>query len=287
MRDLAAIAAHRGWSTVRVKGEDEFRREMWMQARTLGLEVKGYRPTARDQQELDQRSQAPARAEGRAPAPSRNPRPKSDQMRPEGPTAWTAADYDKGVSGVLLDAGQAPYRRRTGAPLTPFLRIDRGEGRVLDIWGAGLPAALARSVAQTGDAIHVRRDGVDVVQRTIDVRDVKTGATSQEVRDVRRNRWLIDAERFRQATPSQAARDKNLNGAQSHLRVLDTVIDAAVRDPERRARLHAEAREIVADELAQGRRFTPASIREIEPGLTRDVAEAGVRDTAVERARRR
>ena len=288
VRDLATIALHRGWSRVRVAGADDFRREMWMEARALGLEVKGYRPKERDQQELERRSEA-AKAPDRSPRGdgSRQPAARTRERAASPPPARARPDYDKGVAGTLLETGEAPYRRRTGEPATPFIRIDRGDGRLLDIWGVGLPEALTRSGAQKGDAIHVRRDGVDVVQRTIDVRGARTGAAHPQVRDVPRNRWVIEAERFRQSSPSQAARDKALDGAQSHLRVLDSVIDNAVRDPERRARLHAEARELVANELAQGRKFTPARVREVEPVLARDIAEARPRDATRDRAQQR
>lgn len=47
---MLRIARHRGWSRIRVTGDDAFRREVWVQARTLGLEVAGYRPTERDRQ---------------------------------------------------------------------------------------------------------------------------------------------------------------------------------------------------------------------------------------------
>lgn len=55
IRDMTAIAQHRGWSIVTARGSAEFRREAWLAGRTLGLEVRGYRPTERDVQELDRR----------------------------------------------------------------------------------------------------------------------------------------------------------------------------------------------------------------------------------------
>jgi len=48
--DMLKIARHRGWSEIRVSGDESFRRETWIQARALGLEVKGYRPRNRDRQ---------------------------------------------------------------------------------------------------------------------------------------------------------------------------------------------------------------------------------------------
>ncbi|WP_287104814.1 LPD7 domain-containing protein [Brevundimonas sp.] len=47
---MLRIAQHRGWSNIKATGDDAFRREVWVQARTLGLEVAGYRPTERDRQ---------------------------------------------------------------------------------------------------------------------------------------------------------------------------------------------------------------------------------------------
>lgn len=55
IRDMAAIAQHRGWSIVTARGSPEFRREAWLAGRTLGLEVRGYQPSERDVQELDRR----------------------------------------------------------------------------------------------------------------------------------------------------------------------------------------------------------------------------------------
>ena len=53
VRDLVAIARHRGWSHVHVTGSETFRRAAWIEASRQGLEVRGYRPSERDLQELD------------------------------------------------------------------------------------------------------------------------------------------------------------------------------------------------------------------------------------------
>jgi hypothetical protein len=55
IRDMTAIAQHRGWTIVAVRGSASFRREAWLAGRTVGIEVRGYRPTERDMQELDRR----------------------------------------------------------------------------------------------------------------------------------------------------------------------------------------------------------------------------------------
>lgn len=65
IRDMAAVAHHRGWTVVVVHGETDFRREAWLTATALGMEVRGYQPTERDRQELERRQAALARKAAR------------------------------------------------------------------------------------------------------------------------------------------------------------------------------------------------------------------------------
>jgi hypothetical protein len=66
IRDMAAVAQHRGWTVVEVHGDKDFRREAWLTASALGLEVRGYQPSERDRQELERRQAALARRAARA-----------------------------------------------------------------------------------------------------------------------------------------------------------------------------------------------------------------------------
>ena len=278
IRDMVAIAAHRRWRTIQVKGDDDFRREVWMEARALGLEVRGYRPRERDQQELEARAKAPtSRTVSPISAHDRQPRAGGGEASPSRPTP-RQPDYDAGVRGVLIEVGEAPYRRRQGQPRTPYLRIDRGDGRALDIWGVGLTGALARSGAKPGDQVLVRRDGIDRVQKTIDVRDPRTGETTRQEREVPRNRWTVLAERFRDASSAEAARDPELKAAQSQLAVVKTVIEASLRDPAARARAYSAAREQVAAKLGEGRQFRPARVQEPAQATERTQAPPGKRN---------
>jgi hypothetical protein len=52
---MVMVARHRGWRIVVARGSPEFRREAWLAGRALGLEVRGYRPTERDLQDLERR----------------------------------------------------------------------------------------------------------------------------------------------------------------------------------------------------------------------------------------
>lgn len=61
IRDMAAVAHHRGWTVVVVHGEANFRREAWLTASALGMEVRGYQPAERDRQEFERRQAVLAR----------------------------------------------------------------------------------------------------------------------------------------------------------------------------------------------------------------------------------
>lgn len=56
IRDALEIAKHRDWRIVTAQGSTAFRREAWLAGRSLSLEVRGYRPTERDLQELERRT---------------------------------------------------------------------------------------------------------------------------------------------------------------------------------------------------------------------------------------
>ena len=70
VRDLVAIAQHRGWTHVRVRGASGFRREVWLATRVAGLEVDGHHPTERDRQELARRLERQARHQNPDPTPA-------------------------------------------------------------------------------------------------------------------------------------------------------------------------------------------------------------------------
>lgn len=66
--DMLRIARHREWSSVRVAGDEAFRREVWVQGQALGLDIKGHRPTERDRAA----AAAPERASTTSPSPDRD-----------------------------------------------------------------------------------------------------------------------------------------------------------------------------------------------------------------------
>jgi hypothetical protein len=282
VRDLVSIAEHRGWKSIDVRGQEDFRREVWLEARTAGLEVRGHKPSERDLQELERRLSA-RDVSSVAPGRERNSSYEPgvlDPARtaPEGRTAPAAAkperiDYDRGFTGKLLETGEAPYKHRAGQELTPYVRVEQANGRQVEIWGVGLPDALERAAAKVGDEIMLRRDGVERVMKTVEIKDRETGEVALEKREVPRNRWIVEAERFRASTPAQAARDPDLRDAQSRLAVVAAVVKDRHADPAVQDRLIASAKEQIAGHIEQGARFAAAMVREPETAKERPANE--------------
>ncbi len=77
VKSLVEIAIARGWTTITVKGTDEFRRSAWMEAAQRGLSVVGYKPSELDFAELASRP---------AGNTVENGTPKSKASVPGGPT---------------------------------------------------------------------------------------------------------------------------------------------------------------------------------------------------------
>lgn len=123
---MLRIAQHRGWPQLKVSGDEAFRREVWVQARALGLEVTGYKPTERDRQAANE-------GEGRAAGRETLARPV-EQSR-------------EGLKR-RLEMAAVVVRTLVGDPAAQARIIDRARAR------AGLGADRPRS--RTKDSVRER-----------------------------------------------------------------------------------------------------------------------------------
>src|SRR5258708_6979006 len=208
IRDMVSVAQHRQWESLQVRGSMEFRREAWLEAGARGLEVQGYQPTELDRQTLADRREVWDRAH------SGTPEVEARSASDRGERA-DKFDYDKGISGRLIEVGQAPYRNRTDAEASTYVALELDNGRQHQVWGVGLEKATADSDAEPCDLVHVRRDGIERVTKEITDIDVTSVHAHIEQRQVARNRWQMTAEKFRTADRQTAARDLDLIQAQS------------------------------------------------------------------------
>ena len=201
--DMIELAAHRGWQSLKAKGPEEFRREMWVEGTAQGLKVQGYRPTEKDQEEANRRSQmigerAIERTD-RATISANAKKPDREDQQ-----ASPRQSYSDGISGKITDIGTAPYRNREGADPVPFVALTNKAGKEEHIWSVTLPAALEKHDLKVGDRATFFSPGVEPV--TYKTKDQKTG---EEV-ERQGHRRLWDAKDIeRETQPQRAAQGKS------------------------------------------------------------------------------
>ena len=254
VRDMVSVAQHRRWDALNVRGSAEFRREAWLEAGARGIEVQGYQPTDLDRQALFDRQEVRNRS---------HPRTHEAEVHSVYDRGERAErlDYDKGVSGRLIEVGRAPYRNRNDAEPSTYVAIELDNGRQHQVWGVGLEEATADSKARPGDRIQVRRDGVERVAKDIKVIDASSGSARIERRQVPRNRWRVTAEKFRAADRQAAARNPDLVAAQSQMVIIEKALERAFPEDERaRHDIIEAARDRIAGHLQQGHSFARATV---------------------------
>ena len=255
IRDMVSVAQHRQWEALQVRGSVEFRREAWLEANARGMDVKGYQPSEIDRQALADRRGVWDRAQARtndAEARSASDRPlQADRL-----------DYDKGVSGRLMEVGYGPYRNRPDAEPSTYVAIELDDGRRHQVWGVGVVADVADSGARPGDRISLRRDNVVPVIRAIKSIDAATGIAGNEQRQMWRNVWSVTVEARRADRPA-AAHDSDLLASQSQIAVIHKLVERALpNDENARQNIMAFAKERIAQHLENGHSFSRATVME-------------------------
>lgn len=272
IRDMVSVAQHRQWEALDVRGSVEFRREAWLEAGARGLDVRGYQPTDLDRQALADRREVWDRAYVRA----NEVEVRSASDRDERADKF---DYDKGVSGRLIEVSRAPYRNRAEAETSTYVAIELNNGRRHQMWGVGLEQATKDSGAKPGDRIYVRRDGVERVTKETKAIDAATGLAGIERRQVPRNRWRVTAETFRATDQATAARDPDLVAAQSQIVIIEKLAERAFpKDEHARRSIMAVAKERIAQHIEKGHSFARATVmepvRDRQPSLSARLSPA-------------
>jgi hypothetical protein len=122
VRDMVAIAQHRRWSIVAARGEESFRREVWLVGRTVGLEVRGYRATERDLQELERRMAARERASRR----------RDDYQAQADPSLDQRASRTSVGAQSRLHVIETVVRERVASPAAQERILDAARTRIAD-----------------------------------------------------------------------------------------------------------------------------------------------------------
>ena len=175
---LVELAESRGWSALRVKGSQEFRRLVWAAAAKRGLSVEGYSPSAGERAILDQEPEP--RDERRDAERAQSRTGGRERNRPGDP-----------LVGVLVNHGAAPYQHEKGNSPSYFVSLRGPSGEVANHWGLDLERALGESGAAIGDQMQLARLGKQRVQ----VHDPKLNdagvVIDYETKEVDRSAWSV------------------------------------------------------------------------------------------------
>jgi hypothetical protein len=285
IKSLVSIAEARGWQEISVRGTERFRKEAWFAARLAGLEVRGYRPSAFEQEHLIRtlaREQGKRRSETAEPltgttASRASPAPERTQSSTEGQR--DPERRDRLFHGKLLDHGRATYQHDPRAPMSYFVKIETSHGD-RTIWGVDLERAFKESLTrpQVGDEIALRTVRQDAVKVKTAERNSEGKVIGEKSRETHRNQWIVEKRSFFEAR-AQAARtlrDTAIDPKQAvrrHPELVGTYLQVHAaelaakqfRDPFDQRRFVTQVRTALADAVARGEPLPPVRLRESAP----------------------
>jgi len=204
---MATMAEAKGWKTIKVSGHPEFVREVWMEASLRGLEVRGYKPTEQDKEQMEARRDRAMRN-----TVEHEPQREREAARTDAGTRRTQAHQEgdrevgkgdaqearekaaasplQAFSGRLLEHGAAHYNHDPKEELSYYVKLATEKGE-RTVWGVDLARALDAGKAKTGDEVTLEFKGKQPVTvqapkrdgegRVIGVQEIATNRNSWEV----------------------------------------------------------------------------------------------------------
>lgn len=181
------LAEARGWKGLRIKGDADFRRTVWMEANLRGLEVEGYKPREADIQELEEKRRL--RSHNAVEATAERQNKQAETTKPDvaqatqekaAPAAQVASDKrqaepDKSAANHLPPASKEEIL--TGQLIEHgmgdsgyYVRINTALGEKVVI-GNEFRHAIEMSKAKPGDRIMLDNVG----HKTIELEQSKKG----------------------------------------------------------------------------------------------------------------
>ncbi|QBC45899.1 LPD7 domain-containing protein [Iodobacter fluviatilis] len=153
-KDMAAVAKAEGWKSLTVTGNEEFKRQVWLDAQSSGIEVKGYRPTDLDRLLLEEKIKAKEKdplnnkqyGEVQKLESAKEKVPGQDQQQ----NASNVVDFkkkDQSHEGNVVDYGHAPYKFEKDEKPSFYVTLKTTAG-TKTIWGKDLENGIKKSNVQ-------------------------------------------------------------------------------------------------------------------------------------------
>ena len=202
VNDMLEVVKEKGWDNIKLTGNKEFKRAMFLAAESRGIRTTGYRPTKEDLAYLDhlregralngveeQHTREPVKAgESNSPSPQHN---KNRDMSSE------KAEPTRGQSSVpaegerIVTVGSAPYLHNAQNKESPYIVLER-DGKERTVWGVDIPDAMERSGAEVGDRIRLHSLGRQPVEVEVPIYDKDGKVTGMETKAAYRNMFDME-----------------------------------------------------------------------------------------------
>jgi hypothetical protein len=284
--DLVRIAHLRGWEDIKVKGSEEFRRQVWMEASLQGMHVKGYKPSEADKALLEKRERenpvnavekgvvrekatthqanaenAPQARQTSLDKDAARPAPQAQAASP----VLGAGDDKKPapLAGVLLEHGKANYKFDKDEKPNYYVKFrdDKNEERM--VWGLDLERAVAESKAKVGQRIELEHVGRKSVEVNANVRDDQGKVVGSMPIIAQRNAWEVKADALRHQEPKEAVKaHPDLVNAYAIMRAAELMAQAKFNNQADRERFMGMAKESLAQKLERNVPLPNVGIRE-------------------------
>ena len=216
-------AQEKGWTSLRVKGSEGFKVEVWIQATIASIEVEGYNPREIDRARLNERKGETLTKQQKSSFGERAPRDRSTIPVEKSPTTLTASQNvaittlqailrergdsaamiaaaveeatarlhgERLVVGTIVEHGPARYGHDEQAPQSYFVTVETAKGEQT-VWGVNLARAIERSDAKIGQAVALIQRANERVTVQSPVKNEAGEVVGMGPHAVRRNVWEV------------------------------------------------------------------------------------------------
>lgn len=197
------LAQAKGWSSIKVTGHPEFKKEVWLQASLKGLEVKGFTPTEQDMKDLDSLSKKNTVSRT---VPQNGDLPHDLQATPSKP-------YEKPTvyEGELIEHGPANYHFRPENKVSYYATIKDKDGKENTVWGVDLGRAIQESNIKVGEHAKIAYIGDKPVTVSKDELNAKGQVIGKTSMMVKRNTWSVEKNEVAREVAKQVLQGKNVD----------------------------------------------------------------------------
>ena len=292
VRDMIEIeAARANGEPLRVRGTEKFRAEAWRQAKLLGVEVQGYRPSKLEQAQVEREQFEQAAKQSKAgrvsvtadptsEAPTAKARHDAEHSAPirTGPEREPPVERERArFRGVLVAHGPAPYLHDRHNDMSYYATLETRDGK-RTVWGKDIERAVKESLSDVkhGDRVVIQHAGQTAV--TVKKRAVDHEGNRRTVEEVEayRNRWIVETQalmkeraelarvvRDPNITPQEAVRrHPSLAGIYLNIQAAKAIAKDDHKSEAARRAFIDRVRNGLADEVAKGEKLPVAELRE-------------------------